>query len=246
MLIYLKFDEDEVGYYARNKPEALRNATANLAEPSWTPICNSELSIVKSKNYQFVIKRRQLPIVECEAMTIHKSQGQTYELCAVDIRSKLERDLLYVALSRVTSIQGLYLFGSNSVSEDWSEETLEYERKRRLDAPEQREMRRLRNERQMMNLFPILSNDRIKPGLSLIFLNIQHLNLNKIKAIKADFGFQECDLIFLSECHLNQHVQMFNQMEPEFRVKGVTRSRKENGAHGQVLIKRTKNFQNLI
>ena len=235
-LIYVRFDDDEVGHFTRNKPEARRNAASHRADPSWTPICNLELSIVKSKNYQFVVKRRQLPIVECEAMTIHKSQGQTYERCAVDIRTKLDRDLLYVALSRVTSIEGLYLFGNNSVSEDWSEETLEFERRKRLDAPEQREMRRLRDERKMKNLYPILSIDRIRSSMSFIFLNIQHLNLNKVEAIKADFGFQSCDLIFLSECHLNQHARMFNQMEPEYKVKSVTRSRRENGSHGQVLI----------
>ena len=48
-------------------------------------------------------------------MTIHKSQGQTYQQAAINISGGLSRALLYVAFSRVTTLNGLYLFGARSI-----------------------------------------------------------------------------------------------------------------------------------
>lgn len=62
------------------------------------------ISIRNQINYQ--VMRTQFPIVPAEAMTIHKSQGQTYHKVCIDLRSKsnyrsLTKSLLYVAFSRV-------------------------------------------------------------------------------------------------------------------------------------------------
>jgi ATP-dependent exoDNAse (exonuclease V) alpha subunit len=50
-------------------------------------------------------------------MTIHKSQGQTLDVVAVDINEKqsLNREKRYVAFSRVTLLDSLYLFGDNTI-----------------------------------------------------------------------------------------------------------------------------------
>ena len=58
------------------------------------------------------VRRIQFPLVECEALTIHKSQGQTYQCIAVDItQPALTRALRYVALSCVTKLNSLYIIG---------------------------------------------------------------------------------------------------------------------------------------
>jgi ATP-dependent DNA helicase PIF1 len=56
----------------------------------------------------------QIPLVLSWAMTIHKIQGATLAMAEMDIgRSIFEYGQIYVALSRVKSLDGLYLIGFN-------------------------------------------------------------------------------------------------------------------------------------
>ena len=70
----------------------------------------------KSTEYQInngkVIFMYQFPIKLAWAVTAHKSQGQTLEKCAIDIGEKaFAHGSLYVALSRVKSLNNVMLFG---------------------------------------------------------------------------------------------------------------------------------------
>ena len=56
----------------------------------------------------YILSRRQYPICLCFAMTVNKSQGQSLKTMGVDLRtSAFTPGQLYVALSRVTSAQGV-------------------------------------------------------------------------------------------------------------------------------------------
>lgn len=66
----------------------------------------------------YVQKTNQYPLKLACAFTIHKSQGQTYEQVVLDLHSHIfASGQLYVALSRVKTLNGLYLTKPVSISD---------------------------------------------------------------------------------------------------------------------------------
>lgn len=70
------------------------------------------------KDGEVVVSREQYPLRLAYGITIHKSQGMTLEKLIVDCNRIFECGQAYVALSRIKSIDGLYLksFNPNKVS----------------------------------------------------------------------------------------------------------------------------------
>lgn len=66
--------------------------------------------------YEDVLKISQYPLVPAYAITIHKSQGQTYNNVICDIEQCFDDGQAYVALSRCTSLEGLHIRGEISKS----------------------------------------------------------------------------------------------------------------------------------
>ena len=66
----------------------------------------------------FILRRKQFPIRLCFAMTVNKSQGQSFEVVGIDLCTPAFcHGQLYVALSRVTSLHGLHaLFAPNTTA----------------------------------------------------------------------------------------------------------------------------------
>lgn len=70
-------------------------------------------SPISIHNRNTVIKRTHFPLSAFNASTIHKAQGGTYDEVVYHYEKGHAQDLVYVALIRVTSLNGLFI-----VSED--------------------------------------------------------------------------------------------------------------------------------
>jgi len=70
--------------------------------------------------------RRQFPIKPCWALTIHKAQGMTLSAAVVDLDDAFAAGQVYVALSRVRTLDGLYIKSFNVDKIKAHEKSLEF------------------------------------------------------------------------------------------------------------------------
>ena len=73
------------------------------------------------------IVRKQFPFTIAEALTNHKSQGDTYECVVVHIEPCPPRNALYTALSRAKTASGLFIVGNLKLTNKISEKDLVFQ-----------------------------------------------------------------------------------------------------------------------
>lgn len=73
-------------------------------------------------------KINQIPLRLAWAITVHKSQGMTLESAEIDLSKSFGYGMGYVALSRLTSLDGLYLLGINDMAYRLDPQVHEYEK----------------------------------------------------------------------------------------------------------------------
>lgn len=76
-------------------------------------LCQPEDWKVELPNGEVQAQRRQIPLILAWALSIHKAQGQTLERVKVDLRKVFENGQAYVALSRATTQEGLWVQNFN-------------------------------------------------------------------------------------------------------------------------------------
>jgi ATP-dependent exoDNAse (exonuclease V) alpha subunit len=76
-------------------------------DKSWTPILKVETQFQVGKTDKMKVVRKKFPLKAAEALTIHKSQGSTLNKIAVSFKGRVGKHMVYVALSRVRSLEGL-------------------------------------------------------------------------------------------------------------------------------------------
>ena len=130
-IIWVQFDHADVGEKTRHHN---RQLYVLGIEPTWTPIkpITSQFATGRTRTVQ--VARKQFPLRPAAAITIHRSQGDTETKIVVnfDTRKSIPH-IHYVGLSRVTTIDGLYIIAlcENKIS---------------VSGDVQTEMRRLRTE----------------------------------------------------------------------------------------------------
>lgn len=107
--IWLEFPMD-IGKEIRKKGSG--HVAANSISRSAVPIRRRSSTIDLNRSKTICARHSHIPVVCSSAMTIHKSQGSTYTEVVYEYNKTHAQSLLYVALSRVTDIQGLYIISS--------------------------------------------------------------------------------------------------------------------------------------
>ena len=104
-LLWFDFEREDIGKLARQR--------YNQSDSKFTPIERlSKSFFIKVDRQLHSIYRNQFPIRPSEAITIHKSQGQTYEQVVVHLTKRMTIGFYYTALSRAKKSSGLYLIGN--------------------------------------------------------------------------------------------------------------------------------------
>ena len=70
----------------------------------------------------------QYPLRLAWAITVHKSQGMSLDAASIDLSASFEKGMGYVALSRVRSLEGLFLKGLNDMALRVNEEVLGFDK----------------------------------------------------------------------------------------------------------------------
>jgi ATP-dependent exoDNAse (exonuclease V) alpha subunit len=119
MFVKNKFNEEKViyvngttgtisGFDEHNFPIVRLNSGKEISAlpDSWT---------IDDEN-KILAKITQVPLRLAWAITVHKSQGMTLEAAEIDLSRSFGYGMGYVALSRLTSLEGLYLLGINEMA----------------------------------------------------------------------------------------------------------------------------------
>jgi hypothetical protein len=137
----------------------------------------------RTKSAQAV--RKQFPLRPASAKTVHRSQGDTQSQIVVNLNTKMTiPHIHYVALSRVTTIEGLYI---TDLCED----------KISVDQRVVKEMEMLRTEHSLKLCFtPLYMLDHSE--LKICYLNARSLHRH-IEDVRKDINYSSADILIFTE-----------------------------------------------
>ena len=185
------------------------NADHFARQNMWVPIetVDASISIKVNKNSSPVIKRTQYPLMLAWACTVHKVQGLSLDTAVIAFKLLKQRSFnngqMYVALSRVRSIDGMFLTGEfKSVAI-------------KSDIRAKQEYDRMRKE---CPIPPIYIASTTKDTLTITLLNIRSLNRHTID-IAYDQELLNTDVLCLTETQLlpDQNTENVSETLSEFQ-----------------------------
>ncbi|XP_029708282.2 uncharacterized protein LOC109400233 [Aedes albopictus] len=190
--LWFRFENEAIGSKLRIKSRPLVYSRPGILQPNWTPITKRSANITLGN---MKCKRVQFPVVSACALTVHKSQGGTFPQIVYHYDKGQEQQLVYVGLSRVSSLDGLYL--TNAKNE------FKFHHAKGSDSPKMKELR-TEMERLSNHRLTTLSDELVAfvenrgSGVVLVSANVQSLNAHA-QDIATDHVLMTGDLLALSE-----------------------------------------------
>ena len=146
VVLWIEFDDPTVGKEKRVKSKA-RYLRDDTVLKTWTPIGLETKRFKRGRGVScYRVVRKQFPFIVAEALTNHKSQGDSYECVVVHIERSLPRNALYTALSRAKTASGLFIVGNLKLTNKLSDKD-----------PVFRELKRLREHCSIIWSIPLTS-----------------------------------------------------------------------------------------
>ena len=182
--VWIQFDDSSTG-------KILRHSTKKLhydIHSTWTPITRiaRQFRIGRTKNAE--IMRKQFPLRPAAAKTVHRCQGDTLQEVVVDMSgSRSQCHIHYVALSRVTCLNGLYILNLNAAKINVDKNVLQ-------------EMESLRSERAIQMCVPAIQTS--SNNTTVLHQNVRSLRKHIID-IKHEGAILSADVLLFTECHLS-------------------------------------------
>ena len=187
-LVWVQFDYNDVGRKTRQEN---RNLYTGSIPNTWTPIkpVTTQFAVGKTKSAQVV--RKQFPLRPSSAKTVHRSQGDAQSQVVVNLNTRRTiPHIHYVALSRVTTIEGLYI-------------TDICESKISIDPNVVQEMQLLRSEYKLDLCFTPLYM-LVNTDLKICYLNARSLHKH-IEDVRKDINYLSADITLFTEMRFSQH-----------------------------------------
>lgn len=135
--------------------------------------------------------RKQFPLRPAAAKTVHRCQGDTLNEVVIDMSGRRSQcHIHYVALSRVTSLTGLYILSLNPT-------------KINVDQNVVKEMKELRTTRVMKTAAPNIHNVK---NTKVLHQNVRSLKKH-LADIKSSALVLSSDILVFTECQLSRNVR---------------------------------------
>ena len=186
-LVWVEFHHNELEHGRKPRQENRNLYTRGIRKTPIKPV-TMQFAVGKTKSAQVV--RKQFPSRPASSKTVHRSQGNTQSQIVVNMNTRTIPHIHYVALSRVTTIEWLYI-------------TVLCESKISVDPKVVQEMQLLRNEYKLDLCFtPLyLLEDT---DLKLSYLNTRSLHKH-IHDVRKDINYLSTNILIFTKTRFSPH-----------------------------------------
>lgn len=185
--VWLLFPDKKTGEKLRKK--CSNYIIKNNLDKFAVPIIQRTASVPLNNNKTILLKRCHFPLVPANAMTIHKSQGGTFDEIVYEYEKNQDQQLVYVALSRATTLEKLFIV---TPSNDFK---FYHGRRDSISTlAVRKELERLET-KSLITIDQHIVDMIIEEGLSIYTFNCQSLRAHMLDL--KDQVLQNCDILLL-------------------------------------------------